>query len=255
MNLYRYLVLCLAAVVGSANLYGEIPEATARAEATDILQKMHLALYALESEFSKNTADPHSREWVAAKLKIMAVTDQLIRRILVEHAMRKSWPYSVRRAFVEYFINFDMDQTNLQTFGFLQLNDRYQYLYLKQLMLSSDALYATGGWPIISVYGEKVDYYAFLIAQHGQTFDEGWQRGVLIPRLKMCAAAGESCEIAYLWLSHPEPHNLDEMARLMELEGGIWAETIPEVSRMQQFFLALPNIMKAQAVAPLLPRK
>jgi len=254
MKQYKYFIFILAAVLGSASLGATISEDAARADAIYILQQMHKALYALEDKFSKSPAYPHDPKWVAAKLKAMAVTDQLLRRIFVENAMREAWPYSIRRVWVEYFINFDADLTNLQTLGFLQINDLYQYTYLKQLMHTSGALETTGGWPIISVYGKHSDYYAFLIAQHGQAFDEEWQGRILIPQLKTLAELGESSVVAYSWLSHPEPHNMDEIARLMELEGGIWAETIPEVSRMQHFFLELPVIMKADRIAPLLPR-
>jgi len=253
MNYCKYYIFIGAMVLGSISLPGVIPEQDARAEATYILQQMNQALYALESDFSKNQAAPHAAEWVAGKIKAMVIIDQLIRRILLENAMRETWPYSVRRVFVEYFINMDADLSDPQTLGFLQINDLYQYQYLKQLMLSSSALSSTGGWPIISQYGKDVDYSAFLIVQHGQAYDREWQRQILIPRLKQLAEIGESCEVAYLWLTHPEPHNMDEIARLMELEGGLWAGTIAEVSRMQQFFLALPRILQAPPSAPLLP--
>jgi len=242
MKSYRYFIFILGTVLGASSLSAQLSEGEARAEATFIIQLMHQAIHSWETEFSKVRSDPHSPRWVAAKLKTMVNIDQLIRRVLLENAMRKTWPYSIRRVFVEYFINFDADITYLQTLGFLQLNDYLQYTYLKQLMLDSGALEAAGGWPIISLYGRKVDYYAFIIAQHGQAYDHAWQYGVLIPRLKTLFEMGESSEITHLWLSHPEPHYLDEMARLMEIEGGIWAGTIPEVSRMQHFFLELPAL-------------
>ena len=254
MKRYLYFIFIWGTVLGTPGLSAETSEKDARAEAVYILQQMHQALYALELKFSKIQVDPHGAEWVAAKIEAMAVIDQLLRRVLMENAMRETWPYTIRRAFVEYFITMDVDITDTDTFGFLQLNDWYQYKYLKQLMLSSDALNETGGWPAISKFGADTDYYAFLIAQHGQTYDEEWQRRILVPQLKTLAEIGESSEVAYLWLKHPETHNMDEIARLMQLEGGLWAATIPEISRMQRFFLELPEIMKARRVAPLLPK-
>ena len=132
MKHYKYFALILGIAMGSTSLCAVIPEGVARNDALYMLEQMHKGLFALESEFAKMPSDPHSPEWVSDKLKTMALIDVLLRRTLVENAMRKAWPYSIRRIFVEYFINFDADLTDPQTMGFLQLNDQLQYLYLKK---------------------------------------------------------------------------------------------------------------------------
>lgn len=245
----RLLTLCLLLLPLCS--WGETSYAQAQAEAKAILKKMHEAILVLDEGFNKqypeNLANP---AWIKLKLENMAVIDQLIRRVLVENIMTRDWPLPVKRAYLEFFFNLSEKTLNEETLGYAQRNDLYNYRELKRLLRTSPKL-TPYGWPVFSVFDQECDYYAFLIAQHGQTYDKKWQEKTLIPRLERIARKGECSRVSYLWLKNPSTDYLKELPPILEQEGGLWEAMIPEVNRLSAFFDAVPRIMQAPQIPPL----
>lgn len=220
-----------------------------RKEAELILLKMHAAVVQLDRGFKRSHPENMaSLEWVKLKLENMAIIDQLIRRVLVENVTAKPWHPAIKRAYVEFFFNFSA--TGEDTLGYAQRNDLYNYRQLRRMLVTSPQL-TPYGWPVLSKFGADADYYAFLIAQHGQSYDRAWQEETLLPRLKRLAQRGECSRISYLWLGNPSLEFMESLPALMELEGDPWEAMVPELRRMETFFKRVPALMRAPKIPPL----
>lgn len=219
-------------------------------EADAILQKMHLAVVQLDKAFkAQHPENLASRQWIQLKLENMAIIDQLIRRTLMENTVTKDWPLPVKRSFVNFFFNLDARTLHEDTLGYAQRNDLYNYQAFKRLLEGSPKI-TPYGWPVISQFGAETDYYAFLIAQHGQSFDPTWQTRVLIPRLERLAAKGETAQITPLWLADSSLEFLASLPPALQAQGGMWETMLPEVQRMRTFFSMIPRIMQAERITP-----
>lgn len=235
MHLVRYWLIfaCLHAHAADPS--------SAHAEAESILRKMHQAIAQLEATFEgEHPENLDNSAWLQLKLEHMALIDQLQRRVLMESLMSRNWPLSEQRAFLRFFFNFEATAPN--ELGYTQLNDLRNYRELKRLLTTSPQL-SSYGWPILSLFGPDADYHAFLIAQHGQAYDQPWQQRVLIPRLRNLATAREASPLDALWLANPDVAFLEQLPPLMKAQGGPWEAMIPEIHRQQRFFEALPQIL------------
>lgn len=217
-------------------------------EAQAVLQKMHTAVVQLDAAFKmqhpENLANP---AWIQLKLETMAVIDQLMRRVLVENLLVKDWEPAVKRAFLVFFFNFDAPKLAEAELGYAQRNDLYNYRELKRLLENSPKL-TPFGWPIRSKFGTEADYYAFLIAHHGHTYDRLWQENTLIPRLKKLAEQGETAAVVPFWLSDSSLDTLKTMPSRLAREGGLWEAMIPEVERLYSFFQLVPYWLQAPKI-------
>ncbi len=214
-------------------------------EAQAILSKMHQAIIVLDKSFKKehpeNLADS---EWIQRKLENMVMIDQLMRRVLVENILTKTWDRSVKRAFLIFFFNLDANTLNENTLGYAQRNDLFSYREFKHLLEMSPKL-SPYGWPVVSKFGKESDYYAFIIVQHGKAYDKKWQMKTLLPRLKKLAQNNETSRIVPLWLENSSLDYMRSLPPMLELEGGMWSAMIPEIYRLSSFFQTVPYLLSA----------
>jgi hypothetical protein len=225
-----------------------------RKEAERILYLMVAAVNQIDKTFNEIPVDVNSKQWVISKLENMALIDQLIRRTLVGEVMTRNWPNSVKRAYINFFYNFDKPNTDEEYLGYAEKQDRYNYMYFIYLLESNEELNKYG-WPFLSNYGQDAEYFAFLICQHGQPYDiDNWQTEHLIPQLKTLTKYGESEEVVNVWLSNPNPDFLKDIIPYLEKAGGPWADMIPEVHRLKNYFEAIPGLLASEKIKPLNPQ-
>lgn len=240
------IVVCLLLPVNSLAL----TQAVERCEAQNIIYDLDQQVRRLDDSIHITRENLDDPDWIKTTLQTMADSDQLIRNSFINNSLSRTWSLETKRAFIIYFLNFDMKEVVFENFGYAQRHD-YQDEKLLRRILKTSRVLIPEQWPTISRYDLQTDYNAWLIAVHANFYDKPWQTTILIPRLKRLAVSGDTTEVGYEWLEDPSMEHIEKMLPQLEKQGGPWRGIIGDIYTMKKFFALMPDILRANKTEPL----